>query len=432
MSESQKRYSTVAMLLHWSIALLIVFQIILGWRMESTKGAAAYAIFQMHKSVGITVLLLTLVRLVWRVTHKPPPLPDHLAPWEKRLSTAVHHLFYLILIGLPLTGWVLVSASKTNIPTLLYGTVPWPHLPFLPHLAPAAQAVWRKIGEIGHGALVKLTYVLLAAHIGGALKHQLIDRDDTLSRMLAGVKKGAWFDPRAIAAALVFVGVIVFGYRIFPSPPKTPAPTPAPITAPTPNPANVVEPAIAAPSQTASAPAPATPVKPDASKPLPAPDDWKVGSGSTLAFTTQWSGEAVVGHFTRWTAKIHFSPDNLAASSVRVEIDPASASTGDAQRDATLPTADWFAADKFPKGVFEAKSFQKLGAAYVAKGDLTLKGVKQPVILKFSLAIKGDAATAEATTQLDRTRFGVGQGDYGGTDQIPAAVGISAHIVATK
>ena len=122
----------------------------------------------------------------------------------------------------------------------------------------------------------------------------------------------------------------------------------------------------------------------------------------------------------------------LAASSVRVEIDPASASTGDAQRDATLPTADWFAADTFPKAVFEAKSFQKLGAAYVAKGDLTLKGVKQPVILKFSLAIKGDAATAEATTQLDRTRFGVGQGDYGGTDQIPAAVGISAHIVATK
>jgi cytochrome b561 len=152
----RKRYTTVAIILHWLIAAAILFQIILGWRMgDEPKGPATYAIFQLHKSIGITILLLSLARLAWRLVRKPPLHPEGQARWETIASKIVHVAFYVIMIGLPITGWIMVSASKLAIPTLLYGTVPWPHLPFLPELAAGPKHLWHEIGETGHGLLVK-------------------------------------------------------------------------------------------------------------------------------------------------------------------------------------------------------------------------------------------------------------------------------------
>jgi cytochrome b561 len=176
------RYAPVAIGLHWLIALAILFQISLGWRMDDhAHGAQTYLVFQLHKSVGITILLLSLIRLGWRLSHPPPPLPANLTTWERRLAALTHIGFYVIMIGLPLTGWLIVSASKTQIPTLLYGTVPWPHLPGLAHAPAETKAAWHFVGEAGHGVLAKLTYLLFALHVAGALKHHLFDRDDTLA-----------------------------------------------------------------------------------------------------------------------------------------------------------------------------------------------------------------------------------------------------------
>ena len=141
---SSQRYSTVAIALHWTLALAVLLQLVVGLRMgATTKSSAAYGLYQLHKSVGVSILLLTLVRIGWRLSHKPPELPAHLKTWEKALAKAAHILFYLILLGLPLTGWIMVSASKTNIPTLLFGVVPWPHLPMLPELGPCRAAMSR-------------------------------------------------------------------------------------------------------------------------------------------------------------------------------------------------------------------------------------------------------------------------------------------------
>lgn len=439
---SSQRYSTVAIALHWTLALAVLLQLVVGLRMgATTKSSAAYGLYQLHKSVGVSILLLTLVRIGWRLSHKPPELPAHLKTWEKALAKAAHILFYLILLGLPLTGWIMVSASKTNIPTLLFGVVPWPHLPMLPELAEPAKAIWRKGGELGHGVLVKLTYLLLLVHVGGALKHQWVDRDATLSRMIPGVKPGALFDPRALLAATGVAGALAFGVLVFPdgpnpTPPKAPATAKAqaPITEELKTPA----PALTAPAAVETRPAATAGLgseaggKPPVTALVTPPVSWVVQPGSTLGFQSAWSGDPVIGHFTRWTAKINFSPTALSSSHIEADIDPASAATGDAQRDATLPTADWFSTAKFPTAHFSARSLRTTPEGFIAEGPLTLKGVSHTIALAFTLQINHDQAVADGETRLDRTLFGVGQGDYAGTDQIPAMVALKFHIIARR
>lgn len=418
------RYAPVAIGLHWLIALAILFQIALGWRMDDhAHSAQTYLVFQLHKSVGITILLLSLIRLGWRVFHPPPPLPAHLTTWERRLAAVTHIGFYVIMIGLPLTGWLIVSASKTQIPTLLYGTVPWPHLPGLAHASAEMKATWRFVGETGHGVLAKLTYLLFALHVAGALKHQLLDRDDTLSRMIPGIRSGAWLDPRALVLAAAVVVAFLSGRQIFTG---VTSPPPAAASAPKGAPPPVAQ----APAPTA-APAPsATPAPSPAAPAIPA--SWTVDAGGKLTFATSWSGQPVTGAFRRWTARITFSPDALDASSVEVMIDPSSIDSGDAQRDATLPTEDWLNTSAFPKAVFKAEQFRKTASGYVANGRLTLKGQTHPVRLEFTVRIDGDKATASGQTTVDRTAFAVGQGEYAGVDQIPANVDVRFDLTAHR
>ena len=175
-----------------------------------------------------------------------------------------------------------------------------------------------------------------------------------------------------------------------------------------------------------SAPAPSSPA---AAKPA----SWSLDPGGRLGFTATWSGQPVTGRFERWTASIRFSPEALDGSQVTVEIDPASVSTGDPQRDATLPTDDWFNTAAFPKARFVADHFRKIDATHFsADGRLTLKGATRPCRVSFTLKILGDQAQATGAATLDRTQFGVGQGDYGGTDQIAAAVAVSFSFKAHR
>ena len=430
MATTRTRYTTVAIVIHWLIAAAIIFQIILGWRAgDGPKGATTFALFQLHKSIGITILLLSLARLAWRLVNPPPPAPEGQAKWEKTASHLVHWGFYVIMIGLPLTGWILVSTSTTSIPTLLYGSIPWPHLPFLPDLASGAKHVWHEIGEIGHEALVKFTYLLLLLHLGAVAKHQVLDKDGVFGNMAPGAKPGLK-EPRAWLAAAGFVAVVAAGYLYMPAAKPKAAPAVAEDPAPSPEAAPVAPVAAAATPATAQAPAVAAPVDDSA---LKDPVAWSVSKGSTLGFTASWAGDALEGSFTRWTADILFSPQALDRSKMTVSIDMASARTGDDQRDASLPGDDFFATAANPKATFTASKFRKTGEGrYVADGTLRLRGVSQPLSLPFSLKIDGDTATARGVTTLDRTAFGVGQGEWASTDQIAAKVKVSFALTAKK
>jgi len=425
MAASRTRYTTVAIVFHWLIAAAIIFQIILGWRAgDGPKGPTTFALFQLHKSIGITILLLSLARLGWRLFNPPPAAPEGQPKWEKTASHLVHIGFYVIMIGLPLTGWILVSASKTNIPTLLFGTIPWPHLPLIPELAPAAKHVWHEIGLIGHEVMVKVTYLLLLLHLGAVAKHQVLDKDGVCGNMAPGAKPGLK-EPRAWLAAAGLVAVIAAGYLY------TPAAKPKAASAVAEEPAPVPAAAPAAPAAPEAKPSDPTAAASVEAPVLKDPVAWTVTKGSTLGFTATWSGEALEGSFTRWTADILFSPEALDRSKLTVSIDMASARTGDDQRDASLPGDDFFATAAHPKAVFSASKFRKTGEGkYIADGTLDLRGVRKPLSLPFSLKIDGDTATARGVTTLDRTVFGVGQGEWASTDQIAAKVKVSFALTA--
>jgi polyisoprenoid-binding protein YceI/cytochrome b561 len=374
----------------------------------------------------VTILFLSLIRLGWRLANPPPPEPAGLAAWERLLSQIVHWGFYVIMIGMPLTGWIMVSASKTQIPTLLFGVIPWPNIPGLAGLAPAAKRSWHSIGVNGHGLLAYGAYALILLHVAGALKHQFFDRDaPVLSRMAPGAVPGRWLEPRLLLVVAAVVGAFAFGQFVNPPHPASgpPPAAAAPAQPFLPESPAVLQATAADPAgehaMTQAAPAPAGPVA------------WKVAAGSSLNFETKWSGDPVQGRFNTWKADILFGPDALDKSKVTVTIDMTSAKTGDEQRDASLPAADWFDAATHPKAVFTATKFEKKGGgAFVAHGTLDLRGVTKPVDLPFNLKIVGDKAQMTGETSLDRTLFGVGQGEFTATDQVPAKVIVRVQVNA--
>ena len=169
-------WNAPARFFHWLIAALILAQIALGiaavnWALSPTK----LNLFFWHKSIGITVLLLVAVRLLWRFTNPVPDLPENMPGWERYAAHTSHFLLYVAMVGLPVSGWVLSSAS--GVPFRIFWTVP----------LPAIVVVDKETAEVAkqvHHAFVFLLIPLLIAHIGAALRHHYVKHDDILKRML--------------------------------------------------------------------------------------------------------------------------------------------------------------------------------------------------------------------------------------------------------
>jgi cytochrome b561 len=193
MAIPKDRYSTAAIGLHWLIAILLIGNIGLAWYFNTLHGPAAAAPVALHRSIGISVLLLSLARLGLRVASPPPPLPASLTRWERLLSKLTHGLFYVVMIGLPLTGWAMVSVGPRLIqnPMSLFNLVPWPAIGPLTRIPAAQVHGTHELFEAAHGLLGKLTYGLIGLHVAGALKHRIIDRDDVVARMAPWIRAAA-------------------------------------------------------------------------------------------------------------------------------------------------------------------------------------------------------------------------------------------------
>lgn len=175
---SRSRYDSVAMGLHWLVAAAILILLVLGFIMTGLKPGSPqqFKLYQLHKSVGVAVFLLTVLRLGWRLGHRPPPLPAAMGAGERLLAHAGHWALYALMLGLPLTGWVVVSTSPYNIPTVVFGLVGLPHLPLPRDL----NALAKGTHLIGAWLLV----ATLVGHVAAALRHHFVLRDDVLTRML--------------------------------------------------------------------------------------------------------------------------------------------------------------------------------------------------------------------------------------------------------
>lgn len=196
MNQASTRYTKTAVILHWLIAIGIFAMFALGWYMsELPKDAPkqiAYDLFDwgiytwqlseeasprtfyfnLHKSIGVTLLGLIIIRVLWRITHRPPALLASYKAWEKKLATGTHHVLYLLMVAMPLSGLIMAVSSK-------YG-VKWFGIDFIGGLdnTPLREA-FKEVHET-IGAIILLVLIL---HIAGALKHKFIDKDSTMERM---------------------------------------------------------------------------------------------------------------------------------------------------------------------------------------------------------------------------------------------------------
>ena len=184
---TSRRYGSVAMLFHWVLAAAVIFMLWLGIAMEGMApdgrllGLDQFAAYQLHKSIGFTILVLAVSRLVWRWINPVPPLPENLKTWERWAAKFTHVALYLLLIAMPIVGWIMVSASPWQIPTVLYGVVELPHI-----TGPNEQLEGAMIRL--HATLGFVFIALLVLHVVAAAKHHFVLKDDTLKRILPGTQ----------------------------------------------------------------------------------------------------------------------------------------------------------------------------------------------------------------------------------------------------
>ncbi|SEN63917.1 cytochrome b/b6 domain-containing protein [Palleronia pelagia] len=381
-------YGTITKTFHWLIALLILTNIPLAWLGENLPDqtsqdiARLSVIWSTHKTIGVAVFFVALLRILWALTQpKPAPVhPDRRA--ETLLAETIHWCLYAALVVVPLSGWIGHAASQG------YAPIWWPFGQSLP-LVPRSDAV-EEAAKLTHWLFTWILIVSLGLHIAGALKHALIDRDSTLSRMWFGRADLGRIAPAEHpgAAMLLAATIYVFGgVSVL---------------------ALAYEP-VEAPEVAEAAPAAAT------------GGNWQVESGD-IGITVQQMGSAIQGGFADWTAEIDFTEEvqDGTHGTVTVEIDIPSLTLGSVTSQALGP--DYFAANDHPVAVYEA-TILPAEDGYLAEGTLSLAGQESQVDLPFTLTIDGDTATMNGTTTLDRRNFGIGDNQ---TD--PSTLGFTVDV----
>lgn len=358
MGRSNKaRYGDVAVIFHWLIALLIIGLLAIGKYMGSLdeNDPVRYALTQWHKSFGITVLLLSILRLLWRTTHKPPPELDSIPHWQQKAASGAHGLLYVLMIGIPLTGWIMVSASPLNLDTVLFNVIEWPHLPVFATMENKA-AIAHSFHEY-HELAANLLILILLAHMGAALKHHWIDKDTTLLRMLPESGSSSFRRKSAVLFLTVAAG------------------------------AGALYLSANAGNQAA----------------LLAAGD------SEVSFIADVTGEQTPGIFAESAVEALIDEANPAASSIVARVQTASVSSENMQVAGSLPEPEWFAVEAHPEAIFESSvvTMTDEGALRVT-GNLTLKQTTKEVSFLMALTDEGGKQVARGEFTIDRRDYDIG------------------------
>lgn len=381
-SVNDTRYTAAAIVLHWAIALAIISNLALAQWMQAAlddaaRQAAAVAAFQVHKSIGLTVLALSLARLGLRWIIPPPAMPAGMSTWQRRAAQGTHVLFYLLMIGIPLSGWVLVSTqwrdgSPLVVPTLWFGVVEVPHLFGLDAAADARRSAVYGGAVSAHTLLARLAFVLLLLHVGAALKHQWIDRDGLLTRMapwsLPSDSPSRRWSLRAGGAALGLAVVAILAQQFRSTAPETA-------------------------DQDIAAVAGSWPV---------------LAESSEIAFSGTHSGKAFRGRFTRWQSNARFDLEAIDSSTIVVTVETASASDGVALHDQTLPGSEWFDVENHPTAEYRSTTVRQANdGSYLVDGTLTIKGESIPID-GLQLSLDDSGVTISGSIAIDRADVDLG------------------------
>lgn len=406
-----QRYSTVAIVLHWLIALALAGELALGFTMP--RDASGFELFQLHKSIGITILVLSLARLGWRLTHRPPPSLE--GGWEGWLAKAVHVLFYVVMIGTPLAGWAIVSSASIDVPTVLFGVIPLPHLPL-------GEGV-NDLAAESHEIMAKVGIGLFFLHVIGALRHQFMLKDGLLARM--SFDKGHMALGLLAAVVLVWAAVF-FGIGGSGDDDHDHATDHAEGVADDHGSGAEVagDAAIADNSSDGEladdghnhvhADEDATEAEVAAAEPEQAgpPPSWAIQPGGTLRFSVSNSGTAINGSFGSWSGDIAMDPDAPESAAITIRVNLASASLGDATQDGMLQGSDFFNTSANPQATWRSTSVRRVsGNRYEADGTLSLRGASRPQRIAFTLGGSGNRRSVEGSATVDRNAFGVGTGE---------------------
>lgn len=352
------RYGDVAVLLHWSMALLIIGLLGFGkFTASLDESSALYVSFiQLHKSFGITVLLLACLRIFWRIAHSVPPEPEHGPAWQTVAARLTHAVLYLLMFALPVSGWVMVSASPLNVDTILFGVVPWPHLPILPDLDERGA-----IAELFHFVHEQAGHVLIAMvllHIVAALKHQLIDRDGLIQRMAPDWSSVGWRTNLGAAVLVVAaLAVALAGYK-----------------------ATNRQAAIVA------------------------------AGNAEVSFIADVTSVDTPGVFSDATVIAVIDTADPTASRLEATVVTASVSSSDGSVDGSIRDPDWFDADNHPDARFASTEITTGDDpdALQVNGILTIKGSDLEVEFPILLSTEGEERFATGEFVVDRRTFNLG------------------------
>lgn len=325
-----------------------------------------FTLTQWHKSLGITVMFLILLRVIWRLMHKPPALPPGTASFERLASKLTHGFMYLLMVLIPVSGWAMVSASPLNIETLLYGVIHWPHLSFLSSAADKELLADRSL--LLHVWFANTLLVLVILHVAAALFHQFYHRDELISRMvIAEVHREA----RDLNHGVIVGALLAGACALF------------------------LANAVTVDNGVATA------AKTDASR--QATNQTEVAA--TAGFTAMQLGTPVNGQFGNVQIDLTINEDQPELSSLSASVFTGDVSTGDSQMDATIVTADWFAADEYPQATFKSDTFIHLSPGnYQVTGDLTIKDNTRSVDFELSV----EEGIGRGAFEINRSEFGVG------------------------
>ena len=355
---AEQRYGDIAVIFHWLIAFFIIGLLVVGKFMThyfDENDPIRFQLTQWHKSFGLTVLLLSVLRLIWRLMHRPPPEVASIPLWQQRIAGLVHLLLYGLMLALPITGWIMSSASPLNIDTVLFNLITVPHIPPFPDLPNKADiaASFHEYHELAGNLLI----LLLLAHIGAALKHHLIDKDAVLVRMLPNWASESF--KNAVGGLTLAIMGAVLGVFLYKSTEQEAA--------------------------------------------LLAAGD------SEVSFMADVTGDQTPGTFSDTTVTASIDTQSPANSTIIAVVNTASLSSNNSQVEGSLPDAEWFDVQGHPQARFESTDIsENTDGSLQVSGNLTIKTTTASVSFPMNLTDEEGIQVARGEFSIDRRQYDIG------------------------